>query len=238
MSLTKIPFILLATWGFHVSITSPNPPPSRDERIASRMPLENATYTSWGPVIASFFQVLICAVEITTILASANPSSPLSKFFLSLFVWDGGKPENLRMSNGNTIGLILMVLGMGIRRITFRYLGRFFRFEISIQKDHKLIVSGPYAVVRHPSYTAMVFLFIGWFLWQMSKGSWIIESGLWNMILGKILVLTYIAFFIIGPSLLIVTRIPAEDAALRAHFGKKWDDWAKDVPYAIFPGIY
>jgi len=122
--------------------------------------------------------------------------------------------------------------------MSFRYLGRFFRFEVSIQKDHELIVSGPYTFVRHPSYTAVVLLSIGWLLWQLSEGSWIIESGLWNMIFGKMFVLTYIGLFVIGPSLLGLTRVAVEDAALRAKFGKKWDDWAKDVPYAIFPGIY
>jgi len=191
-----------------------------------------------GPLIARFLQLLICAAEIATILASASPSSPLSKPILSLLVWDGGKPDNLRMSNGTTIGLILMMLATWIRLMSYRYLGRFFRFEASIQKDHELIVSGPYAVVRHPSYIGLVLLYIGWFPWQMSEGSWIIESGLWNMIFGKMFVLTHIGLSIIGPSLLVLTRIAVEDAALRAKFGKKWDDWAKDVPYAIFPGIY
>ena len=46
--------------------------------------------------------------------------------------------------------------------MTFRHLGQFFRFEASIQKDHQLIVSGLYAVVRHPGYTGMMLVFIGW----------------------------------------------------------------------------
>ena len=59
-----------------------------------------------------------------------------------------------------------------IRVMTYRHLGRFFRFEASIQKDHELIVSGPYAVFRHPSYTGLMLVFIGWFPWQLGKGSW------------------------------------------------------------------
>ena len=131
-----------------------------------------------------------------------------------------------------------MASGTWIRVMTFRHLGRFFRFEVSIQKDHELIVSGPYAIVRHPSYAGLLILFIGWFFWQMSEGSWIIESGLWDMILGRSLVLAYIGLFIIGTLLTVLARIPKEDAALRKHFGTKWDDWVKDVPYAIIPGIY
>lgn len=33
-------------------------------------------------------------------------------------------------------------------------------------------------------------------------------------------------------------RMKMEDAALRAQFGKEWDDWAKRVPYSVIPGIY
>ena len=64
-----------------------------------------------------------------------------------------------------------MVLGGWIRLMTYRQLGRFFVFEASIQKDHELIVSGPYSVVRHPSYTGFFMVAGGWFLWNLSKGS-------------------------------------------------------------------
>ena len=51
MSLTKIPFILLATWGLNISYTPPNPPPPQHERSSS-VPLENSGYVQWGPIIA------------------------------------------------------------------------------------------------------------------------------------------------------------------------------------------
>ena len=44
-------------------------------------------------------------------------------------------------------------------------------------------------------------------------------------------------FNVLGP-LFLVARVSKEDIALRNQFGKKWDDWAKSVPYSIFPGIY
>ena len=170
-------------------------------------------------------------------MASANPSSPSSKLILSALVWIGGKPESLHMSNVAAIGLTLMVLGTWIRLMTFRHLGRFFRFEASIQKDHELIVSGPYSVVRHPSYTGIILIFGGMFPWHLSEGSWIMESGLRNTMLGRLLVMIYfsVVFLIIFFTL---ARMSKEDIALRNQFGKKWDDWAKSVPYCIFPGIY
>ena len=51
MSLTKIPFILLATWGINMSYTSPNPPPPQNERFSSSAPLENSGLLQWGPIV-------------------------------------------------------------------------------------------------------------------------------------------------------------------------------------------
>ena len=182
-------------------------------------------------------QLFAATAETVTILAAATPSSPLSKLTLSLIIWSNGKPDNLRISNAAALGMILIVSGAFIRLMTFRHLGQFFRFEASIQKDHQLIVSGPYAVVRHPGYTGMMLVFIGWFLLQMSRGSWVMESGLWDTMLGRMLVLGYFVL-IFSTSYLLLDRMSKEDAALRGRFGTKWDDWAKNVPYSIFPGIY
>ena len=115
--------------------------------------------------------------------------------------------------------------------------GTIFRFETSIQKDHELIVSGPYSVVRHPSYTGLILVFGGLFPWHLSKGSWIMESGLWKTMLGRLLIMIYFSVVIII-IIFILARMSKEDIALRSQFGKKWDDWAKRVPYSIFPGIY
>jgi len=236
MSLTKIPFILLATWGINMSYRSPNPPPPQLERFTSSVPLESWGFVKWAPIPIRVIQFIFCAAEISTILASVNPSSPLSKLILSL-VWDGGKPENLHISNAAAIGWVLITLGTWIRLVSYRYLGQFFRFEASIQKDHELIVSGPYSIVRHPSYTAFIFIFGGSIPWHLSKGSWFMESGSWNTILGKLLVVTYFSVHILIIHFAL-TRMLKEDIALRDQFGKKWDDWAKRVPYTIFPGIY
>ena len=142
------------------------------------------------------------------------------------------------MSNVAAAGLIIMVLGTWIRLTTYRYLGRFFRAQTSIQKDHELIVSGPYSVVRHPSYTGYIMVSGGWYLWNLNKGSWIMESGLWNTMLGRLLVVIYFSQIHILGSIFGLARMSKEDIALRNQFGKKWDDWAKRVPYSIFPGIY
>ena len=132
-----------------------------------------------------------------------------------------------------------MVFGTCIRLITYRHLGRFFRFEASIQRDHELIVSGPYSVVRHPSYTGGILMICGLFPWHLSEGSWFMESGSfqWNTMLGGFFLVLYFGA-ILSIVFFALARMSKEDKALRNQFGKKWDDWAKRVPYSIFPGIY
>ena len=122
--------------------------------------------------------------------------------------------------------------------MTFRHLGQFFRIDTSIQKDHELIVSGPYSIVRHPSYASLILLSVGWFPWHLGKGSWIMESGLWNTTLGRLLIAIYFSVLHILGMIFLLPRMSKEDAALRNKFGKKWDDWARRVPYSVFPGIY
>ena len=141
------------------------------------------------------------------------------------------------MSNAAAVGLTLIILGTSIRLMTYHHLGRLFRFEVSIQEDHELIVSGPYSVVRHPSYTAYILILGGWFPWHMSTGSGIMESGLWNTMLGKLFVVMYFSL-LTSTIFFTLARMSKEDIALRNQFGKKWDDWAKRVSYSIFPGIY
>ena len=61
---------------------------------------------------------------------------------------------------------------------------------------------------------------------------------MWNTVLGRLLVVINFSVVNILVSLLLLARMSKEDIALRNQFGKKWDDWAKRVPYSIFPGIY
>jgi protein-S-isoprenylcysteine O-methyltransferase Ste14 len=141
------------------------------------------------------------------------------------------------MSNTAAIGLILIVLATWIRLMTYRHLGRFYRFEASIQKDHELIVSRPYSVVHHTSYSGGILMAGGLFPWHLSKGSWFMESGSWITMLGRLLIMIYFSA-VISIFFFTLARMSKEDITLRNQFGKKWDDWAKRVPYSVIPGIY
>ena len=42
-----------------------------------------------------------------------------------------------------------------------RHLGRYMVVDIAVARDHELITTGPYAYVRHPTYTAVLLLNVG-----------------------------------------------------------------------------
>ena len=177
-------------------------------------------------------------VEIATILAWNFRSSTLSQRILALLVMKGGRPEGLQLTPMITLGGMMMITGTLIRLITYHYLGEFFRFEASIQPNHRLVTDGPYSIVRHPAYTGILISHSGWFLWQFWEGSWVRESGLWDTAQGKLATLSYTIIMILGSSYLVLSRMSNKDEALRKQFGKRWEDWAKKVQYYLLPGIY
>src|SRR5712692_7247711 len=58
-------------------------------------------------------------------------------------------------------GFILFLSGLALRWYSIGYLGRYFTVDVSISAEHKLIDSGPYRYVRHPSYTGALLAFLG-----------------------------------------------------------------------------
>jgi len=62
------------------------------------------------------------------------------------------------------IGCGLMVAGMAFRWWSIRVLANYFTVDVAIRDDHKLIRSGPYRLLRHPSYTGSLATFYGFAL--------------------------------------------------------------------------
>jgi protein-S-isoprenylcysteine O-methyltransferase len=62
------------------------------------------------------------------------------------------------------LGCGLLVLGLALRWYAIIHLGRFFTTNVAIAKDHRLIDSGPYRFVRHPSYTGSMMAVLGFTL--------------------------------------------------------------------------
>lgn len=58
-------------------------------------------------------------------------------------------------------GLVLFALGLVLRWYAIIHLGRFFTVNVAIAPDHRVVDTGPYAFVRHPSYSGALAAFVG-----------------------------------------------------------------------------
>jgi protein-S-isoprenylcysteine O-methyltransferase len=69
----------------------------------------------------------------------------------------------------SAIGAGVFVLGLALRWYSIIHLGRFFTVNVAIAADHRLIDTGPYGLIRHPSYTGALLAFLGL---AISIGNW------------------------------------------------------------------
>lgn len=112
---------------------------------------------------------------------------------------------------GLAIHLASMLLALWARR----HLGRNWSGAITVKVDHQLIRTGPYRLVRHPIYSAMLGMFVGTAL----------VSGEWHALLG--LGLIAFAYW---------RKIRLEEERLRAAFGADYDAY-RSRTRALIPGL-
>lgn len=58
-------------------------------------------------------------------------------------------------------GAAIVAAGVALRWWSIHTLGRFFTYQVSTAADHRVVDGGPYHVVRHPSYTALLVSCLG-----------------------------------------------------------------------------
>lgn len=61
----------------------------------------------------------------------------------------------------SVLGLAFMIAGISFALCARFFLGRNWSGTVSIKKDHELVCTGPYSVVRHPIYTGVLFALLG-----------------------------------------------------------------------------
>ena len=132
-------------------------------------------------------------------------------------------------------GVGMMYASVILRVWCYKALGSLFTFEVTIMPGHKLITSGPYAIVRHPSYTAMVFMTIGVTLAVLCPGSYVYECQIMSTPVGGILVVWVAVLVYAVVSLLRRGRI--EDEVLRREFGEEWLRYSRSVSCSFIPGL-
>ncbi|EMD37523.1 hypothetical protein CERSUDRAFT_114158 [Gelatoporia subvermispora B] len=236
--LLKIPFLVAAGYGATVALTSPSPPPQAEEqkRVSDR-PEIVTRMVQWGFLtgIKGVF-LTSTALEIAAILA-AKQLLPFSREILLRIALLPRSASNIRLTRAYLFGWLALVAGAAIRGTCYRVLGRHFTFHLSVRDGHSLVTSGPYSVVRHPSYSAGYPLVAGLVTCAIGSGSWARETGVLDTFGGKTLYCAWAGAALTVLSLLF-KRAKVEDEALKRSLPEEWEAYAKQTPYKMFPYIW
>ncbi|KAI6107124.1 hypothetical protein EDD16DRAFT_1898977 [Pisolithus croceorrhizus] len=241
----KMLFMALVGPIFDYSISPPQPPPMPKELLK---PPESFT-TRFPRISAALSKVIIrgwTLAEIVLPFATTDICPPsLSKYIIKLLVHSQQPADAVARVSTLTptffIGGCMIIAGSLLRVACYKALGRFFTYELSIRNQHKLITSGLYAFVRHPSYTGALCFSLGQYLCIFEESSWLVAcSGLFprDEYVRKCLVWGVRVVLCSTLAVFVHRRMNEEDAMLEKHFGKEWKDWTKKVPYKIVPWVY
>jgi len=132
---------------------------------------------------------------------------PLTGWFDSLAV---PLPEAIRF-----MGAILSAFSTPLLGWVQGTLGRHYSTGLEIQRDHRLITSGPYSRIRHPMYTAIMMFCVGC-----------------GLVSANLLLLV---IFVVG-SMFLVLRAPVEEKMLLKEFGDEYRDYMRRTG-RFFPKI-
>jgi len=123
------------------------------------------------------------------------------------------------------------VFGALLRLWCYKSLDEFFTFNVGIQKNHKLITTGPYSLLMHPSYTAYVLM-----LTNIIYMLFVISDFLPNYI---VLIFNYVIALVMPAATVMaaIKRMAVEERCLKQHFGKDWVIYCsqkkKLIPYLL-----
>jgi protein-S-isoprenylcysteine O-methyltransferase Ste14 len=115
------------------------------------------------------------------------------------------------------VGLVVLAAGVALRTWAILTLGRLFKFVVVIQDGHRVVSSGPYRLLRHPSYTGGLVAFLGV---GLALDSWL-----------SMLTLVTI------PLLAILVRIHVEEAELATALGPEYTRYASRTRRLV-PGLW
>lgn len=69
------------------------------------------------------------------------------------------------------VALAIFCCGVLLRWYSIVHLGKYFTVDVAVAVDHKVIDTGPYRYVRHPSYTGALLAFFGLALYTANMAS-------------------------------------------------------------------
>jgi protein-S-isoprenylcysteine O-methyltransferase Ste14 len=113
-------------------------------------------------------------------------------------------------------GLAILAASIALAVWARRHLGRNWSGRIEIKTDHELVRTGPYRILRHPIYSAVL---------GMCVGTALVDQHV-HALVGVALVM--IAYW---------RKIRMEEAKLREGFGAQYDDYRR-ATWRLVPGLF
>ncbi|MFB6282613.1 MAG: isoprenylcysteine carboxylmethyltransferase family protein [Halobacteria archaeon] len=115
-------------------------------------------------------------------------------------------------------GLSMIWIGIAYRWYAVRYLGKYFSFDLETQEDHEVVDTGPYNIVRNPSYTGALISAVGIGLALDNYLSLVLVT------IGSIVGYAY--------------RIRVEEEVLLENLGEDYEDYMEETPYRLIPYVW
>jgi protein-S-isoprenylcysteine O-methyltransferase Ste14 len=128
-----------------------------------------------------------------------------------------GTPWQFGSTGLSAAGLLVMWAGLALRLWAIVVLGRSFRMTVEVDADQKVVDSGPYRWVRHPSYTGILVLLVGL---GMVYGNW-----------------PALAILLVLPVWVLIHRILVEEALLTKVMGRSYTEYAARTKRLV-PGLW
>ena len=162
--------------------------------------------------IVIWFYPFVGAHNRTPPAASVNRNSRwgvLLQFIAFVLVWQGKfwmRPLPLWRF---AACILMFVLAILFSWTSSRALAGQLRIDAALGEEHRLIKSGPYALVRNPIYTSML----------------LVLCAIAVVIAGWILFAIALAFFLVGTEI----RVRTEERLLATKFGEEFEDYKRNV---------
>jgi protein-S-isoprenylcysteine O-methyltransferase Ste14 len=114
------------------------------------------------------------------------------------------------------VGAVMVAAGLSFAAWARVHLGKYWSGHVTLKPGHRLIRSGPYAIVRHPIYTGLLLAFIG-------------TAVVIDEVRGVVAVILILEAHI--------RKLRLEERWLTGEFGSEYDLYKREVK-ALIPGIY
>lgn len=114
-------------------------------------------------------------------------------------------------------GLLVMWTGLAVRLWAVLVLGSAFRTTVEVDAGQRLVDRGPYRLVRHPSYTGILLIAVGY---GLALGNW----------------LSVLIVLVIPPATML-RRIAVEEATLTEVIGQPYIAY-KERTKRLLPGLW